>query len=67
MTEQQRLEARLANTERALLSLATLLLPLQPAETHHSLDEVMEEYFNANISLGFDGVPGFTGDEQSTE
>ena len=49
------IEKRLQNTEKALMALFTVLQPLQPPATQDDIYHIMEDYFEANISLGFDG------------
>ena len=53
MTEIEKLEARLSNTEKALFALATVIKPMQPPETQDSIDRIMGDYFDASTSLGF--------------
>ncbi len=47
-----KLEARLQNTEKALYSLATILIDIQPTYVQEAINEVMSECFNANETLG---------------
>ena len=53
MTEIEKLEARLSNTEKALFALATVIQPMQPPETQDGMDRILNDYFEASTSLGF--------------
>ena len=46
------LEKRLINTERALLALWSLLEDTMPANKTISIDNMMQEFFEANTDLG---------------
>ena len=46
------IEARLANTEKALLALFTFLVDLQPPDTQDHLYKYFEDYFDAQVGLG---------------
>lgn len=59
MTEQEKIAARLANTEKAFFALATVLQSFQPQYVQDSMNLIMEDYFDANTSLGFDARPDF--------
>ena len=48
-----KLEKRLQNTEKALFALVTVLEDLQPPSTQDNLRYLMNEYYDANTSLGF--------------
>ena len=63
MTEQEKLKARLANTEKALFALATVLQDIQPPYVQESMARIMGDYFDANTSLGFDARPDFIVDD----
>ena len=62
MNEQEKIEARLANTEKALFALVTVLLDLQPPATQDSISILMGDYFDANTSLGFEARSEFISD-----
>lgn len=53
MNELEMLKARLSNTEKALFALATVLQPLQPPDTQEAFHKILGDYFDANVSLGF--------------
>jgi len=59
MTDNEKLEARLANTEKALFALATILQDIQPPYVQEGMARIMGDYFDASTSLGFDARPGF--------
>jgi len=59
MNKQKNIEARLANTESALFALVAVLQEVQAPQIQESLDSLMEEYFDANTSLGFNPRVGF--------
>lgn len=59
MSEIEIIKARLANAEKALFTLATVLLHLQPPETQQSINAIMNDYFDANTSLGFEPNTNF--------
>lgn len=59
MTDLERLEARLANTEKALFALATVMQDIQPPYIQESMSLILGDYFDANTSLGFDARPDF--------
>jgi hypothetical protein len=48
------LEKRLHNTEVMLVSLWALIEDTMPPVYRETIDEMMEDYFNANDSLGAD-------------
>lgn len=48
------IEQRLQNTEKALFALVSVLMPIQPPDTQESINMIMNDYFEANTSLGFD-------------
>ena len=48
------LEKRLANTEKALVALWSLIQDTLPPAYQEDTDKMMEEYFNANCKLGAD-------------
>lgn len=52
MTEQDRLNARLKNTEKALLGLASILFETQSPMIAEAVDIVMSDYAEANSTLG---------------
>jgi hypothetical protein len=54
MTDIEKLEARLANTERALFALATILDEIQPPFVQNDITRLMNDYYDANTSLGFE-------------
>lgn len=54
MTDLERLEARLANTEKALFALATVMQDTQAPYVQEGMARVMEDYFDANTTLGFE-------------
>ena len=53
MNKQEKIEARLANTEKALFALVAVLQEVQAPYMQESLNLLMEDYFDANTSLGF--------------
>ena len=53
MNKQKKIEARLANTEKALFALVTVLQEVQAPYVQESLNLLMRDYFEANVSLGF--------------
>ena len=59
MTDLERLEARLANTEKALFALATVMQDTQAPYVQESMSLILGDYFDANTSLGFDARPDF--------
>lgn len=48
------LKNRLQNTEKALLALMAILQDFQPSCVQDGLFRLGEDYFNANVGLGFD-------------
>ncbi len=46
------LEKRLENTEKALITLWSLLEDLHPPETQRDINEMLHEYYDANCLLG---------------
>ena len=52
MTNEEKLQARIQNTERALVALWSLLEDLQPAAYSDDINLMMEQYHNAGQSLG---------------
>ena len=59
MTDLEKLEARLANTEKALFALATVIQDTQVPYVQDGIYNVMQDYFDANVSLGFGPRPDF--------
>lgn len=59
--EHEKLAVRLANTERALLAVCTVIIKLQPPEAQEVMDNILKQYFDANTKLGFDANPNFVG------
>jgi len=55
------LEKRLRNTEMALLGLWTLMKDTMPPSYQEDIDKMMNDYFDANASMGsdFDANNGF--------
>ena len=53
MTENEKLKARLANTEKALCALATVISDCSPDKVQNDIDIIMCDYFDANTSLVF--------------
>ena len=55
------LEKRLANTEKALLALWSLMQDTMPPDYQRSINKMMNDYFDANDTLGanFDITSGF--------
>lgn len=64
MTDVKQLEARLENTEKALIGLWSLIQDNMPNYVQDGGDKMMEEYFTANVELGadFDLRTGFQND-----
>ena len=59
MTDQEKIKARLENTEKVLFALIAVLEELQPPSMQEVLNQIMSEYFDANTSLGYDGNKDF--------
>ena len=59
MTNEEKTEARIANTEKALFSIITILQDVQPPYVQDGLNNIMNAYFDANKSLGFEPQPNF--------
>ena len=59
MTDQEKIEARLRNTEKALFCLMTVFKSLQPPALQEDIDLIMGDYFDANVSLGFEHTEDF--------
>jgi len=59
MTDLEKIEARLANTEKALLALAEISMNIQPGYIQEAINKVMSEYFEANSTMGLQGSKGF--------
>lgn len=56
MSDIERLEKRLHNTEVALYALWVLLEDLQPPEYANDIGEMMSQYSDANKSLGVESM-----------
>lgn len=54
LREQKQLQARLVNTERALLALWSLIEDTMPSATQDAVGELMNEYYTTNSDLGAD-------------
>ena len=52
MTDYEKLEARLANTERAMSILAAILVESQPPNAQDKIHDTFTDYCAANDSLG---------------
>jgi hypothetical protein len=53
MTENEKLKARLENTEKAVFALATVIGDYLPPQAQNDTHYIMNAYFDANTSLGF--------------
>lgn len=59
MTEQEKILARLENTEKAIFALVSVLQDIQPPYVQESMSTIMSDYYDANVSLGFEPKPYF--------
>jgi len=59
MTEQEKILARLENAEKAIFALVSVLQDIQPPYIQEGMNVVMRDYYDANVSLGFEPKPYF--------
>jgi len=59
MTEEQKIIARLENTEKALFALVSVIQDIHPPYVQEGVTRIMNDYFDANVSLGFEPNPEF--------
>lgn len=61
MSEIEMLKARIQNTEKCLLALATIMYQHQPDYVQQEINILMDDFYDASVNLGYnDKLNNFT-------